>query len=111
MPERLRAVLVTGASRGLGRAIALHAASSGFRVWAGVRDQAAASEVVSIAANSGVDLRPVILDVTDKIQHRGLAPRLPVRAERYTAWSTTQVSPDAASLRIIPKNTCAKYSR
>jgi NAD(P)-dependent dehydrogenase (short-subunit alcohol dehydrogenase family) len=66
MPERLRAVLVTGASRGLGRAIALHAASSGFCVWAGVRDQAAASEVVSIAANNGVDLRPVILDVTDK---------------------------------------------
>src|SRR5215471_2834627 len=66
MTEPSRAVLVTGASRGLGRAIALRAASAGFRVWAGVRDQAAASELVSIAQNSGVDLRPLILDVTDK---------------------------------------------
>src|SRR4051812_3528364 len=65
MPERSCAVLVTGASRGLGRAIALHAASAGFPVWAGVRDQAAATELVSTAQNSGFDLRPVILDVTD----------------------------------------------
>jgi NAD(P)-dependent dehydrogenase (short-subunit alcohol dehydrogenase family) len=66
IPEPSRGVLVTGASRGLGRAIALHAASAGFRVWAGIRNQAAASELISIAQNSGLDLRPVILDVTDK---------------------------------------------
>ncbi|HYI95013.1 MAG TPA: SDR family NAD(P)-dependent oxidoreductase [Bryobacteraceae bacterium] len=66
MPERSRAVLVTGASRGLGRAIALHAASAGFRVWAGIRDQAAASEMISTAQSSGFDLRPVTLDVTDR---------------------------------------------
>ena len=61
-----RAVLVTGASRGLGRAIALHAASAGFRVWAGIRDETAGSELVSTAHNRDLDVRPVILDVTDK---------------------------------------------
>jgi NAD(P)-dependent dehydrogenase (short-subunit alcohol dehydrogenase family) len=65
-PEPSRAVLVTGASRGLGRAIALRAASARFCVWAGIRDQSAASELISIAQNSGLDLRPLILDVTDK---------------------------------------------
>ena len=66
MPESSRAVLVTGASRGLGRAITLHAAAAGFRVWAGVRDETAAGELVSTAQNRGFDLRPVILDVTNK---------------------------------------------
>ncbi len=65
-PAPLRAVLVTGASRGLGRAIALRAAAAGFRVWAGIRDQAAANELISIAQNRSLDLRPLILDVTDK---------------------------------------------
>lgn len=66
MPEPSRAVLVTGASRGLGRAIALHAASAGFCVWAGIRNKAAATDIGSLARAGGFDLRPVILDVTDK---------------------------------------------
>ncbi|MCC6587036.1 MAG: SDR family oxidoreductase [Bryobacterales bacterium] len=61
-----KSILVTGASRGLGRAIALGAASAGFRVWAGVRDQSYTHEWISTAQNSGLDLRPVALDVTDK---------------------------------------------
>lgn len=61
-----KSILVTGASRGLGRAIALQTAGKGFRVWAGIRDQAAASELASTAQTRGVDLRPLILDVTDK---------------------------------------------
>lgn len=61
-----RSVLVTGASRGLGKAIAMEAASSGFRVWAGVRDQAAGAELESAAREKNVDLRPLLVDVTDK---------------------------------------------
>ncbi|MGW1075607.1 SDR family NAD(P)-dependent oxidoreductase [Streptomyces sp. NPDC002537] len=57
-----RAVLVTGASTGLGRAAALHLAETGFRVFAGVRG-AADGDGLTAAAYGG--LTPVLLDVTD----------------------------------------------
>lgn len=61
-----RVALVTGANKGIGRAIATQFASDGIRVYVGARDtargQAAAGE---IAAESGGDARFVRLDVTD----------------------------------------------
>jgi NAD(P)-dependent dehydrogenase (short-subunit alcohol dehydrogenase family) len=53
------AVLVTGASRGLGRGIALHLARAGFRVFAGVRK---AEDGEALLATEGVE--PVLLDVS-----------------------------------------------
>jgi NAD(P)-dependent dehydrogenase (short-subunit alcohol dehydrogenase family) len=58
-------VLVTGASRGLGLETALHLASKGFAVWAGVRDPADARGVEEEARRRGTELRAVPLDVTD----------------------------------------------
>lgn len=53
-------VLVTGASRGIGRAVALHLAGAGLRVFAGVRRREDGEEL----AAAGVGIEPVALDVT-----------------------------------------------
>ena len=56
------AVLVTGASTGIGRATALQLDAEGYRVFAGVRKEADAREL----SQGGSDrLTPLILDVTD----------------------------------------------
>jgi NAD(P)-dependent dehydrogenase (short-subunit alcohol dehydrogenase family) len=56
--------VVTGASRGLGRAIALELAARGFEVWATMRDVAAGAELGREAAERGLPLRLARLDVT-----------------------------------------------
>src|SRR4051794_8255991 len=61
---RRRAVLVTGASRGIGLETAYSLAHTGFEVWAGVRDAADAVRLRDQAETRKIPLRPVILDVT-----------------------------------------------
>ena len=61
---RPRAVVVTGASSGIGRASALMLARSGFRVFAGVRKEEDA-EALEEAAPAG-RLKPLFIDVTDE---------------------------------------------
>ena len=55
------AVLVTGASRGLGRSIAMELNARGYRVFAGVRKSA---DVDSLRNASDGKLSPIFLDVT-----------------------------------------------
>jgi NAD(P)-dependent dehydrogenase (short-subunit alcohol dehydrogenase family) len=57
--------LVTGASRGIGRAVALELATRGFDVVATMRDPAAADSVVEQAADLRGTLELARLDVTD----------------------------------------------
>ncbi len=57
----MAAVLVTGASRGIGEACALRLARRGFQVFAGVRDPARGAE---LRARAGEAVTPVRLDVT-----------------------------------------------
>ncbi|MDE3042068.1 MAG: SDR family oxidoreductase [Nitrospirota bacterium] len=57
------AVVVTGASTGIGAACALDCASRGMTVFAGVRDPRAGE---ALAAKGGPSLIPVTLDVTDE---------------------------------------------
>lgn len=59
-----RAVVVTGASTGIGRAISLHLARGGFRVFAGVRKQKDAEAL----RTESPGITPLILDVTDAEQ-------------------------------------------
>jgi NAD(P)-dependent dehydrogenase (short-subunit alcohol dehydrogenase family) len=71
------AALVTGAARGLGRAIALELARRGFEVLAGVRDPSACAELPAQAAAHGGRLRLIPLDVTHA-EGLALPPRLRV---------------------------------
>jgi len=59
-----RAVVVTGASSGIGKAIALHLAQRGFLVFAGVRRPEDEAALTSAAGADGALVRPVTLDVT-----------------------------------------------
>ncbi|MGW6943806.1 SDR family NAD(P)-dependent oxidoreductase [Streptomyces xanthophaeus] len=69
-----RAVLVTGASTGLGRACVLHLDGLGFRVFAGVRDDGVGKELEEAAPNGR--LSAVRVDVTDPGQVREAAARI-----------------------------------
>jgi len=55
--------LVTGASRGLGRALALELARRGFDVLAGMRDPADAGDLPAAVGASGGRLTPLPLDL------------------------------------------------
>jgi NAD(P)-dependent dehydrogenase (short-subunit alcohol dehydrogenase family) len=70
-------VLITGASRGIGRATALRLAAGGWEVVAGVRR---AEDGEALAAASG-GVTPVLLDVTDAEQVAALPDALPVRLD------------------------------
>ena len=61
MPSR--AVLVTGASTGIGRATALRLDRNGWQVFAGVRQEADAER---LREEAGASLQPVLVDVTDE---------------------------------------------
>jgi NAD(P)-dependent dehydrogenase (short-subunit alcohol dehydrogenase family) len=61
-PNSARAVLVTGASTGIGEASALHLDALGFKVFAGVRREADGEALRQKASSR---LVPTILDVTD----------------------------------------------
>jgi NAD(P)-dependent dehydrogenase (short-subunit alcohol dehydrogenase family) len=60
------AVLVTGASAGLGLETALHLAERGFRVFAGVRNLGVRDELLGAASARGAALDVVRLDLTDR---------------------------------------------
>lgn len=59
-----KVALVTGASRGLGRASATCLAKAGYMVWLGVRNEADVADLVAEAAAVGEKVRPITLDVT-----------------------------------------------
>ena len=61
----MKAVLVTGASTGIGQACALHLDGLGLRVYASVRKQAQAQELRTLGSGR---ITPVFLDVTDQAQ-------------------------------------------
>jgi len=62
---RRGAVVVTGASSGIGRATALHLARAGHRVFAGVRREA---DAAALRSEGLPGLEPLLLDVTDAEQ-------------------------------------------
>jgi len=93
------AALVTGAGRGIGRAVALELAARGFDVLAGMRDPERGAELAAEASARGGRLRPVAQDVTDAeafepppdlrvlVNNAGVdGPHLPVEAHPLDDW-------------------------
>ncbi|MGL4306500.1 MAG: SDR family oxidoreductase [Mycobacteriaceae bacterium] len=70
----MKSVLVTGAGRGIGRAVSLHLVSQGWQVYAGVRT---VSDGDSLVNEAGANLIPIILDVTDSAHIARLDEVLP----------------------------------
>lgn len=64
MADTTRAVFITGASTGIGRACAVHLAQRGWRVYAGVRRPADGKALVAAAGN----VTPILVDVTKPAQ-------------------------------------------
>jgi NAD(P)-dependent dehydrogenase (short-subunit alcohol dehydrogenase family) len=67
------AVLITGASKGIGEACALRLARDGFRVYAGVRRQ---EDAAALVRAGGDDVVPVMLDVTEPEQIAAAVARI-----------------------------------
>ncbi len=74
----MKSVLITGAARGIGRATALHFASDGWKVYAGVRNPADGEALVS---EGGDAIVPLTLDVTNDEQIGALGEVLPDRLD------------------------------
>ncbi|HVQ58189.1 MAG TPA: SDR family NAD(P)-dependent oxidoreductase [Solirubrobacterales bacterium] len=73
----MRAVLVTGASTGIGRATALRLDAAGWRVFAGVRK---AEDAESLRGEASERLQPIFIDVTDAGQIAAAAERIEAEA-------------------------------
>jgi NAD(P)-dependent dehydrogenase (short-subunit alcohol dehydrogenase family) len=76
--------VVTGANRGIGRAITVALAAAGYTVAAAARDPASLADTVAAAGRVGGTAVPVACDVCDEASVAGLAGRAgqlgPVRA-------------------------------
>jgi NAD(P)-dependent dehydrogenase (short-subunit alcohol dehydrogenase family) len=72
-PDGRPAVLVTGASKGIGEACVVRLARDGFRVYAGVRR---AEDGDALIRTAGDGVVPVILDVTDAEHIEAVAARI-----------------------------------
>lgn len=69
----MKAVVITGASSGIGRACALTLDNNGFRVFAGVRKEA---DGAALRAEASEALTPVYIDVTDEASITALAEQV-----------------------------------
>jgi NAD(P)-dependent dehydrogenase (short-subunit alcohol dehydrogenase family) len=72
---RVKSVLITGASTGIGRATALHLDARGWQVYAGVRKE---EDAASLREAGSERLVPLMLDVTDAGQIAAAAERVAV---------------------------------
>ncbi|MEJ1158729.1 SDR family NAD(P)-dependent oxidoreductase [Prosthecomicrobium sp. N25] len=71
---------VTGASSGIGRAVALTLARDGFRVAASARGAEALAELAAEAASAGLSVEPFPLDVTDPTAAAAVVARIEAEA-------------------------------
>ncbi|MCT4704008.1 SDR family oxidoreductase [Enterobacteriaceae bacterium H20N1] len=69
--------LVTGGSKGIGFAAAIALARAGAQVWIAARNTAPLREAAELAAQEGLELHTVALDITDTAQVRQELSRLP----------------------------------
>lgn len=95
-----RRVVVTGATRGLGRAVAIACAEQGARVGVGYRDESAAARVVeAIAALGAPAAVPLALDVTDPAGVSAAVERFVAEAGGVDGW-VSNAATHAAGLLV-----------
>jgi NAD(P)-dependent dehydrogenase (short-subunit alcohol dehydrogenase family) len=92
-----RPVLVTGASSGIGATTVRVLVARGFRVWAGVRDEAAAERLRAL----GDACTPLVLDVTQPAQIAAAAERIAAGGGLYGLVNNAGIA-TGAPLETIP---------
>ncbi|MEU8785971.1 SDR family oxidoreductase [Streptomyces sp. NPDC048637] len=85
LPPAGRAVVITGASSGLGKECALRLEERGFRVFAGVRTTEDGESLRAQA--SSARLRPVLMDVTDEESIRAAAAEVAQSVGEQGVWA------------------------
>ncbi len=74
-PPATPVAVVTGANRGIGRAVTVAFAAAGFAVAASARDLASLADTVAEAERAGGSAVPVVCDVRDEVSVEALATR------------------------------------
>jgi NAD(P)-dependent dehydrogenase (short-subunit alcohol dehydrogenase family) len=99
MPADARTVLVTGANSGLGLAAVLEVARRGFRAVASVRSAEKAEQVARAAAQAGLALDTVLLDISDRERAERVIDELRplgiVNNAGYMHYSAVEDAPEA----------------
>lgn len=80
----MKAVLVTGTSSGIGKAIALHLDKSGFKVYAGVRKSHDGENLKKL---SSINLQPVIIDVTNENTIKEIRKLIEIEIQNYSEFA------------------------
>ncbi|MBZ6384314.1 MULTISPECIES: SDR family oxidoreductase [Pantoea] len=71
-----KSVLITGANKSIGFETARQMGRLGYRIWLGCRDEARGQSAVASLAAQGVDVRLLIIDVTDMATIQAAAQRV-----------------------------------
>ena len=99
MTQRL--AVVTGANRGIGRAIAVALAADGFTVVATARDTATLDETVEEITAAGHEAVPFACDVTDEDSVAGLAARVGQLGRVHTVVANAGIAGPTAPLQDV----------
>ncbi|MBX5450146.1 SDR family NAD(P)-dependent oxidoreductase [Thermogemmatispora sp.] len=96
-------IVITGCSSGFGRITALHLAQRGWQVFATVRREVDAEQLVAEAKTLGIDGRliPVQCDITDAAQVKALGERVASATPRLTALLNNAGTAFAGPLELI----------
>lgn len=82
----LKSAIVTGGTRGIGRAVSLELARRGYRVWAlYARDRQAATDLESLAAESGLAIRTLKGDLSRSDDLETIAGELRSQSDSFEA--------------------------